>query len=138
MLPNSRYVEASEDSIEEFIIESYPSCTYKIDYEKKRIIGFCDGREAIEQSIYKILNTERYFYSIYDWNYGIEWQDIIGADSDFILSELEDRIEDALLQDDRIYSITNFKVQKIQNHIVLSFTAETTEGEIKINREEKI
>ena len=49
-----------------------PSRNYRMLIESSRIFGVCDGREAMEQVIYKILNTERYRYVVYSWNYGIE------------------------------------------------------------------
>lgn len=61
-----------------------------------------DGREAMEQVIYKILNTERYRYVVYSWNYGIELMDLFGMPADYVCPVLEKRISEALLQDDRI------------------------------------
>ena len=45
-----------------------PSENYKVDY-KDRIYGHSDGLEAMKQTAYRILLTERYKYMIYDWNY---------------------------------------------------------------------
>lgn len=55
-----------------------PSLTYKIDFDKGRMMRFTDGRDAVEQFIYKALMTDRYKYVIYDWNYGIQLNDLFG------------------------------------------------------------
>ena len=46
----------------------YPSMTYGIDLKNKCIIGTIDGVEALKQSIYLILATQRYRYPIYNWH----------------------------------------------------------------------
>ena len=65
MIPQSNIdVELSlDESIE-------TSRTYKIT--GNRIRGYTDGLEALKQAIYKVLNTERYEYPIYSFNYGID------------------------------------------------------------------
>lgn len=74
--------------------------TYKIDFSKKRITNTIDGIEALKQTIYCILNTERYENIIYSWNYGSEFNSLIGKDKDFILGDLKRRIVDALSVDE--------------------------------------
>ena len=61
---------------EDFEIEEQPSRTYKMYLEQEVINGFTDGLDAMKQTIYMILNTERYQYIIYSWNYGIELMEI--------------------------------------------------------------
>ena len=39
-----------------------PTRTYRIDHEGSRIRGYADGRQAMEQAVFKILSTERYQY----------------------------------------------------------------------------
>ena len=55
-----------------------PSKTYRIDFQTGRISGTVDGRDAMVQAIRKILQTERFQYLIYSWNYGMEWSRLIG------------------------------------------------------------
>lgn len=70
----------------------------------------------MKQTIYCILNTERFEHLIYSWNYGIELKHLIGENTTFAIPELERVIQEALLQDDRISEVNNFdfKVEKIQ------------------------
>lgn len=88
---------------------SYPSLSYKLKEDKKKIEQYIDGIEAVKQSIYKILMTERYKYEIYDWNYGIELNNLLGSPKEYVYAELERRIQDALITDDRIKQVYDFK-----------------------------
>ena len=99
----------------EFQTEQFANKTYKINFEEKRIIGEIDDLEAVKQAVYKILHTERFNSLLYSWDYGVEFENLIGKDYDFILGDLQRRIEEALLQDDRIERIENVKVDKKQN-----------------------
>ena len=78
-----------------------------------------DELEAMKQVVYKILNTERYEYEIYSWNYGIELKDLIGEPVSYVVAELERRISEALLQDDRIESVDSFEYDYSKKGVVL-------------------
>lgn len=86
-----------------------PSLTYKIDFENKRIVGTVDGIEALKQAIYLILSTERYRFLIYSWDFGIKLEDLYDQPKTYIIPQLQTRITDALMQDDRIIGLSNFK-----------------------------
>lgn len=86
-----------------------PSKNYKMHFTEKFINGFRDELEAMHQVIYKILNTERYQYIIYSWNYGIETVDLYGEPISYVCPEIERRITEALVQDDRIESVDTFE-----------------------------
>ena len=88
--------------------ETLPSKDYKLRIEQNNINGFCDELEVMEQVIYKILNTEKYQYLIYSFDYGIELIDLYGEPVSYVCSELKRRITEALIQDDRIESVDNF------------------------------
>lgn len=85
-----------------------PSKNYRMIISDERINGYNDELEAIRQTVYKILNTERYQYLIYSWDYGIELKDLFGESVDYVCAELERRITEALTQDDRIDDVTDF------------------------------
>lgn len=134
MLP-SVYEEIDEEK--EFEVVSEPSKTYRLDMDKKRIVGFCDGIEAIMQSIYKILNTERYKVLIYDWSYGIETENLIGLSKteQYLSIKIKTRIREALLEDDRIEDIEDFSIKKEKNKVIVQFKAVTNIGSIEIQKE---
>ena len=87
------------------------SNTYKLHYTKNKISGFTDRRNALEQSIYCLLNTERYKYVIYSFNYGIQREDLFGKSIDNAILKLQYRISNALNADDRINSVTDFEFE---------------------------
>ena len=108
-----------------------PSTTYRIDFQSGRISGTVDGHEAMVQAIRKILQTERFAYLIYSWNYGMEWSQLIGKNRETALANLKQQLEAALLQDDRIMSISNLKVTDSgRRFLTVSFTANTIYGEV--------
>ncbi len=116
-------------------IEQQPSLNYKMDFERKVIIGTVDEKEAMKQVVFKILNTERYDFIIYSWNYGIELKDLYGEPLPFVCAELIDRITEALVQDDRINSVTDFDFTFPQKGVVLvTFTVHTIFGDVKAER----
>lgn len=113
-----------------------PSRNYRMLIESSRIFGVCDGRKAMEQVIYKILNTERYRYVVYSWNYGIELLDLFGMPVDYVCPVLEKRISEALLQDDRIMEVNNFVFDTSRKgKVCASFTVVSDVGEIRAEKE---
>lgn len=111
------------------------SKTYKLDNANNRMLYFTDGLEAVKQAIYLILNTERYQYIIYSWNYGVELDDLIGEPIAFVLPEIKRRITEALMQDDRISSVDAFSFETVKNKIHATFTVHTVYGDIEYGKE---
>jgi len=117
-------------------ITSPATNTYKLHYTKKKINSFVDRKQALEQSIYCLLNTERYKYPIYSFNYGIQREDLFGKNIDLIMRKLQNRINNALVSDDRIISVTNFEFDSKENGVLkVRFIVNSTYGEIEINYE---
>lgn len=115
-------------------IATQPNKTYCLDIEKNTITRFCDGIEAMKQTTYCILNTERFEHLIYSWNYGIELKNLIGESSTYVVPELQRVITEALLQDDRIEEVNNFNFEIIKDKLIVTFNVITTVGEITIEK----
>ena len=116
-------------------METEPSKTHELHIEQNRINGYCDDLTAMKQAVYKILNTERYKYIIYSWNYGIEFMDLYGEPVTFVVPELQRRIEEALLQDDRITSVDEFNFDTSQRgEVKTTFTVHTIFGDIEAEK----
>lgn len=111
MLP---IISTPREKIIDTKIVIYPSKTYEIDWENKRIAGSIDGVKALQQSIHLILLTQRYRYPIYSWDYATDIDPLYGMRKDFVVPELQCRIREALLQDDRITDIIDFKINHIE------------------------
>lgn len=115
-------------------VTDMPSKSYRMKIADERIIGTIDELEAIAQACYKILNTERYRYVIYSWDYGIELQDLFGKPLPYVYSELPRRISEALLQDDRVESVTNFELFHTRGDVLAKFTVTTTAGDLELEK----
>ena len=120
-------------SVYEFVYESLPTKTLKIDFENQRIIGYTDETEALRQAIFLMLSVERYDYIIYSWNYGIELKDLYGQSTEYVMAELERKITEALMIDDRIINAENFSFDTVKNKVIVSFTVNSIYGDININ-----
>ena len=109
-----------------------PSKTYRIDFEAGRISGFADGLEAVRQAVYKILNTERFEHIIYSHNYGREFKNLYGKQRHFVYAELERRIKEALLWDDRITSVNDFSFRNERDCVFVKFTVDSVFGSTEL------
>ena len=118
-------------------VKEQPTKTYKMElYKGNYILGFVDSQRAMEQAIYKIIRTERYKYIIYSWNYGIELEDLFGMPVEYCVVELERRISEALLQDNRITAVHTFEFDTESERgtvLIKKFIAETVFGKIQID-----
>lgn len=123
MLPNNNTIIQEDDRM--------PSYTYYIDFDRNRIIGTVDDIEAVKQAIYLILQTERYESLIYNFYYGTEFDSLIGKSRELITSELERRIREALLEDDRIVGVTDFTIEFTSDKAIVEFTVNTIFGDIE-------
>ena len=117
----------------DFEVVQQPSYTYRMvlptrDDEPTKFRGKTDEIEAVQQAVYKILNTERYTYPIYSWDYGIELVELFGQPIPWVYPELERRITEALVWDDRINSVTDFEFENVKNEVHASFTVNTIFG----------
>lgn len=111
-----------------------PSRTYHMHVEEERINGQTDGLAAMEQAVYKILNTERYQFVIYSWNYGVELADLFGKPIPWVFAEVPRRITEALLQDDRILAVTDFDLSHKRGDVLAKFRVQTKLGDIEAER----
>lgn len=113
-------------------VVTMPSKQHRMILDSNRIFGTCDSLEAMKQTVFKILNTERYKYIIYSWNYGIELEDLFGQPVRYACPEIERRVKEALLQDDRITAVDNFEFNFPKRGVVaVKFTVHTIFGDLK-------
>lgn len=123
-------IDTDYTSAADFYYIQQPSYTYKLN--ESTVHGYVDELAAYKQAVYKILNTERYEYIIYSWNYGIELKDLFGQSIYYVVPELERRITEAIMQDDRTVSVTNFEFDTSKRGVVsVTFTCVSIYGEIE-------
>ena len=127
------------DILDDEIMENQPSYTYAMDLTNKRIIGNNDKLAAVKQAVYKILNTERYNTLIYSWNYGVELSSLYGKPVSFCVPEIERRIKEALLQDDRIQDVHDFTFNYPRKGVIAAtFIVDSKEGTFEERKEVEI
>ncbi len=119
---------------EEIELKQQPSKNYRMDIENEVIHGKIDYLDAMKQVIYKILNTERYQYVIYSWNYGIELFDLFGEPVTYVCPELKRRITEALVQDNRITSVDEFEFKLDGHTVTAAFTVHTIFGNVQMEK----
>ncbi len=123
-----------DDFDSDFEEEIETSNTYAICGD--RITGYIDGIEAIKQAVYLILNTERFEYIIYSWDYGVELYDLFGEPIDFVKSELKRVIKEALEQDERIIDVNDFVFEVRKKNILnVKFTVNSIFGDFESEKE---
>lgn len=118
--------------------DTMPSYTYNINRNTNRISGYIDGKDAIIQAVFLILQTERYESMIYNWYYGSELDTLIGQNRDYVTSELQRIIREALTEDDRINEVSDFIIEFKDDVASIEFVVESNIGDITINWEVNI
>lgn len=112
------------------VITQYSSRDWVVDFSTGAISEPQTNLNSIAQAIRFALETERYKYPIMGNNYGINFIDLVGADFDFIQSEVKARVKDALSIDDRIISVDNFEFERNENNVIINFVVKTIAGDI--------
>ncbi|XZJ78213.1 DUF2634 domain-containing protein [Clostridium perfringens] len=130
MIPKFNFVVSEiEDTVQS-------SKTYRIDSFNGRITRKIDELEAIKQAVFKILQTERFENVIYDASYGVELVGLIGKPKEFVKSDIERVIKEALSVDERILGIENFNiVDDVKENLKIEFKVNSIYGDIKLESE---
>lgn len=114
---------------------SQPSRTWRLNRATGRIEGICDGYEAVKQAVEIILNVERYRWQIYQPTSGMQWDGLLGQDTGYVAAELQRRLQDALLADDRVTGLNDYSYSISGQNMAVTFTVTTVHGEIETGTE---
>lgn len=131
------YIE-DEEELEELEEETKPPKEYGIDFKTGQLTGeIVEGKEAIKVWIWLVLQTPRYRYYVYSWDYGNEFEDLIGQgySEEYTEAEAQRMTEDCLLVNENIQSITEFSASMVSDTLTISFTANTIYGDIEFNNQ---
>ena len=124
----------SDDLRNDFMVPAQPSMTYALQ-PTDSIQGHVSGLEAVKQTIRVMLNVERYDYEIYSWNYGAELKDLIGKPLPLVYSLIRQFVADALITDDRIISVDNFRFERSGSRVHVLFDVGTIFGSAEMEAE---
>ena len=115
-------------------LDDEPTLTFKI--ENGRIRGKVDEKQAMVQTVNKILQTERLVYPIYSDQYGNDLNDLIGKDMGYAKVEAERMIKEALLADDRVVDVDIDEVTEVSRDTLgIKGICVTVYGNIDIDSE---
>ncbi|WP_163854646.1 DUF2634 domain-containing protein [Paenibacillus elgii] len=94
-----------------------------------------EGNEALKVWIYKALRTDRYKHLAYSWNFGHEFERIIGStfSPSAIQSEMERYVKEALTVNPYIKDVFNIRTKIDGDTVNVECTVTTVYGEMTVN-----
>lgn len=125
-MPNNTEIIAAD-----FVNDELPNVTWKLDFDRGVATTLITDIEATIQAALLTLNTERYEFIIFDHNYGIELLDLFGESQTYVMGEIKRRVIDALSQDDRITTVSNFRFEVKKHTLHVYFTISTIFGDVQ-------
>lgn len=129
------YIEDEED-IEGLEEETQTPREYGIDFSTGQLTGeVVEGLEALKVWIWFALQTPRYRYYVYTWDYGSEFEELAKQTypDEYLEAEAFRMTEDCLLVNENIEGISDFGVSIEKDTASVSFVAETLYGSIEFN-----
>lgn len=121
--------ELEEIEVKKEIVE------YEIDFQTGQLTRkLVKGLEAVKTWVWMALQTARYRYQIYSWNYGNELENVLGTSysQEYLESELQFLIKDCIFENEHIKEIKEFQCIKENDAIRISFFVVTEYGEGEI------
>ena len=130
MIPQIQASNQTNSIIRNITIKTQSSLTYRDN--GNNIIGKTDGLDAITQTVWHILGTERYAHPIYPEWYGFEAEKYKGQPFSYLEAQIENDLRSALLQDDRIYDIIISEITQLSiDSASVKFNVYSQEGIIE-------
>lgn len=125
MIPSSHTYAQQLQTVEQ------PTRTWRLDFQRGKVVGMIDGLDAIRQAVVKVLQTERFRHLIYSGDYGVEFSSLIGRDTVLVRSELRRQLTEALLQDDRIDTVSDIQIDFAGDIVTVRFTVISSFGDFE-------
>ena len=124
-----------DDSLADVTDEPAPSLGYALDTARSRVRGTVDELKAVQQAVLMILATEQGEHAIYRPDYGLKVVDLIGKPYNYVTNELQRRIKEALLRDDRIEAVHSFVSSHDGDQLMMSFVVDCIFGSFAVSKE---
>lgn len=109
---------------------------YGVDFQTGQLTGkIVEGLEAIKVWIWLCMHTERFRHAIYSADYGTSLEQYIGhmLSEEYINTDCESEITDAMLINEYIESIEDFEVVRNSDSLNISFRVVTKFGSIEVD-----
>ena len=109
---------------------------YEIDFTTGQLTGrIVEGLDAVKVWVWCCLQTERYRYPIFSWQYGTEYEQYFGetVPDDWLQGDCKTETEEALKVNPWINGITDFEASMEGSHLHLTFKIETSLGEAEVD-----
>lgn len=109
---------------------------YGINFQTGQLTGkIVEGLEAIKVWIWLCMHTERFRHAIYSADYGTSLEQYIGhmLSEEYINTDCESEITDALLINEYIESIEDFEAVRNSDSLNISFRVVTKFGSIEVD-----
>lgn len=109
---------------------------YGIDFTTGQLTGkIVEGLEAIKVWIWLCMHTERFRHAIYSADYGTSLEQYIGhmLSDEYINTDCESEISDALLINEYVESIEDFEAVRNSDSLNISFRVVTKFGSIEVD-----
>lgn len=133
-IPNTLTETLDIQTTEELPI--FRELAFDFDTGELKTIGgnyyYVEKNEAIKVWIWKALFSSRYTYLAYSTNYGNEIYTLIGRylEKQLLYSELRRMIEEALLCNPYITSLSDFEVTRDRARVICNFSVNTVYGNV--------
>lgn len=126
----------ADDTVQNLELPVFKELAFDFDTGQLKTKGgqyyYVEKNEAIKVWIWKALFTSRYTYLAYSTNYGNEIYTLIGRylAKQLLYSELKRMIEEALLCNPYITSLTEFQVDQQGARVACTFEVNTVYGSV--------
>lgn len=97
--------------------------------------GMTDGLEALRQAVFLLLQTEAGRWPVYSDKYGVELAGLFGRPSAYVIPEVERRLREALLHDERVCGVEDFHFVQQGSRLAVSFVVKSIYGELALKTE---
>lgn len=93
------------------------------------------GKEAVKTWCYKTLQVNRYKLEMYSWNYGVEFENLIGRhySKQLVTSELIRYVKEALMINPYIEGVNDIKIDFNEGYLTVSCVINTVYGDTEVS-----
>lgn len=129
-------LEDEDIDIDELAVENKTNAEYEIDPNTGRLTGeIISDLDALVQWVKLVLNTPRYMYQQFSWDYGHELDTLIGSeyDKELIESEVNRMLTDAFSPNEEIEGIRDLVCDFEGDKLIASFILVTIYGEAEVD-----